>query len=214
LGLTLATDVGVVLAGGLVLTSWRTLRARSRHRDLLDLVGARTDRAPGALLLDHPQAAAYYLPGWRPRIVLSAGALGLLANDELSAVLAHERGHLHERHDLVMLPFASMLQLLRWMPYVRRAPRAVATLVEMAADDFAVRANDPRQLASALVHLASSHVTPSCALSAGETSVVTRVHRLLRPQRTSRWIAVATTATAVLVLALPVAALLAPAATI
>lgn len=211
LGLTLAADVGVVLAGGMVLTSWRTIRARARHRDLLDLVSARSDRAPGAVLLDHPQAAAYYLPGLRPRIVLSAGALGLLENDELNAVLAHERGHLHERHDLVMLPFASMLQLLRWMPYVRRAPRAVATLVEMAADDFAIRANEPRQLASALVHLASSHVAPRCALAASETSVVARVHRLLRPQRTSRWIAVATTVSAVVVLALPVVALVAPA---
>ncbi len=160
LGLTLATDVGVVLAGGLVLTSWRTVRARARHRDLLDLVSARTERAPGAILLDHPMAAAYYLPGLRPRIVLSVGALGLLGNDEVAAVLAHERGHVHERHDLVMLPFASMHDLLRWMPYVRRAPRAVATLVEMAADDFATRSTEPRLLASALVHLVSSGVSP------------------------------------------------------
>ncbi len=209
-GLTVATDVGVVLIGGLVVTSWRTVRARARHRHLLDLVSARTDRAPGAVLLDHPEAAAYYLPGLRPRIVLSVGALGLLANDELAAVVAHERGHVHERHDLVMLPFASMHELLRWLPYVRRAPRAVATLVEMAADDFASRSNQPRLLASALVHLVSSGVAPRCALAAGETSAVARVRRLLQPHRTSRWIAAAASIAAVTVLALPVAALLAP----
>ncbi len=214
LGLTLAADVGVVLAGGMVLTSWKIIRARARHRELLDLVSAPTDRAPGAVLLDHPQAAAYYLPGFRPRIVLSAGALGVLQNDELSAVVAHERGHLHERHDLVMLPFASMLPLLRWMPYVGRAPRAAATLVEMAADDFATRANEPHLLASALVHLASSDVTPRCALAASQTSVAIRVHRLLRPQRTSRWTAIAVAVSAVFVLALPMAALLAPAVSI
>lgn len=117
------------------------------------------------------------LSGFRPRIVLSVGALGVLHNDELTAVVAHERGHLHERHDLVMLPFASMLPFLSWMPYVGRAPRALATLVEMAADDFATRANEPHLLASALVHLASSDATPRCALAASQTSVAIRVHR-------------------------------------
>lgn len=210
LGLTLAADVGIVLAGGMALTSWRTLRARSRHRHLVDLVSSRSDRAPGALLLDHPDATAYCLPGLRSRIVLSAGTLGLLHSDELAAVMAHEKGHVHERHDLVLLPLASMSPLLRWMPYVRLAPTAVATLVEMAADDFASRSNDPVALASALVHMVGANASPWCALAANETSVTARVRRLLRPVRTSRSVAAFAVVAAVTVLAVPVAALLAP----
>jgi Zn-dependent protease with chaperone function len=210
LGLTLAADVGIVLAGGMALTSWRTLRARSRHRALLDLVSIRSERAPGALLLDHPDPTAYCLPGLRSRIVLSAGTLGLLHSNELAAVMAHEKGHVHERHDLVLLPLASMSQLLRWMPYVRLAPTAVATLVEMAADDFASRSNDPVDLASALVHMVSANASPWCALAATETNVTVRVHRLLRPARPSRSIATLAVLGTIAVLAVPVAALLAP----
>lgn len=207
-GLTLAADAGIVLVGGLVVGGARTLRLRARHRRLLDLVSGHSERAPGAVLLDHPEAAAYCLPGRRPRIVLSAGTLGLLDRLELDAVVAHERGHVHERHDLVLLPFASMCQLLGWMPYVRRAPRAVATLVEMAADDFATRSHEPRALASALVHLVSANAPPTCALAATGSGVSVRVHRLLQPERTSAWVAAGCILGAGAVVAAPLAVLL------
>ncbi len=210
LGLTLAFDVGMVLAVGMAFTTWRTLRARSRHRLLLDLVSSHSERAPGAVLLNHPDATAYCLPGLRPRIVLSAGILGLLRSNELGAVVAHEQGHVHERHHLVLLPFASMSQLLRWMPYVRRAPTAVATLVEMAADDFAARSHDPADLVSTLVQMVGANVAPSCALAASETCVAARITRLLRPHRNSRWTATVAVMVAAGVLAIPVVALLAP----
>ena len=74
IGLTLATDVSAVLVAGLIVTTIHTARTRLRHRRVLDLVGIRSDGIPGALLLDDPRAAAYYLPGLRPRIVVSAGA--------------------------------------------------------------------------------------------------------------------------------------------
>ena len=44
----------------------------------------------------------------RSRIVVSVGALELLGRGELAAVLAHERAHLRERHDLVLLPFTAL----------------------------------------------------------------------------------------------------------
>ena len=188
LGLTLALDTSLVLTGGVVLTLARTVRARSRHRRLLDLVGTRTDAARGAVVLDHPRPAAYCLPGLRSRIVVSSGTIRLLDRQQLSAVVAHEHGHAREHHGLVMLPFTS-LALFGWIPYARRAPTAVGRLVELAADDHAARHHDPAVLASALVHLATAGAAPRCALAAGGLEAADRVRRLLRAGRTSRGVA-------------------------
>ena len=104
LGLTLAADLTVVMACLLGAVMVRTISARSHHRRLLNLL-AGSDRSPsGTVVLDHPSAVAYCLPGIRPRIVISAGTIRLLDTNELDAVIGHERGHAHEHHGLVMLP--------------------------------------------------------------------------------------------------------------
>ena len=108
LGLTLATDLGVVLIFLLAYITVRTARARARHRRLVDLLSSDEPEATGALLLDHPKAVAYCLPGFRPRIVISAGTVDLLSKSELAAVLSHEQGHATERHGLVMMPMVGI----------------------------------------------------------------------------------------------------------
>jgi Zn-dependent protease with chaperone function len=202
-GLTLAANVVAVLVAGVAVTTTRTIASRRRHRILLDLVSLRSEQAPGAVLLSDARATAYCLPGRRSRIVISAGALDLLDRDELAAVVDHERGHVQERHHLVLLPFASMIEMLDWMPYVTRAPRAVRALLEMAADDYATRLHPPRVLASALVRMVHPSAVPTCAFGASSGSVAARVRRLLEPQRTSRSVAVAAVTTAALLVVAP-----------
>jgi len=208
LGLTLASDVCIVLVIGLVTTGIRTTMDRSRHRQLLDLVSHSVDEVPDVHVLDDPRVTAYCLPGVRPRIVVSAGALRLLGRHEIGAVVAHERGHAHGRHGVVMLPFASMDSLLRWMPYVRHARTEVALLLEMAADDFAVRSSRPRILAGALLEMSASGASPTCAFAANSTAVASRIHRLLRPGRTSISVAAVALAASTVVPILPLSALI------
>ena len=202
-GLTLATDVSVVLVVGLIATTIHTARTRLRHRRVLDLVGDRSGRVPGALLLDDPRAAAYYLPGLRSRIVVSSGTIGLLSNGGLAAVLDHERGHARERHSIVMSPFASMDTLLRWMPYARRARNEVSALLEMAADDYAIRYNDRHTLAAALIAMSTTSGSPPCTFAASAFGVVARVDRLIHPTQPSRAAASVAIGAAALVVALP-----------
>ena len=179
LGLELATDIGIVLAVGLVLTSKRLFVARSRHRRLLDLVSTSTDRAPDALVLDDPRSTAYCVPGFRPRLVVSAGAVEALSDDELSAVMNHERAHANGRHDIALFPFLSLACLLEWVPYVRRSRHSVAMLLEMAADDFASRRCGRQVLASALVTMAGSGGVPFGMFAVSTTGVSIRLHRLV-----------------------------------
>ena len=176
-----------VLCWILVAASASVLRARQRQHVLLSLLAHGDPKVPGALVVDHPAAAAYCLPGLRSAIVISAGTLDLLDADELAAVLAHERAHLRERHDLVLLPFLALLRAFRWSGTAGRAYQAVGLLVEMHADDRALQQRPARELATALLRVgaAGGGSVPSGALAAAsrteECEVAARVIRLLRP---------------------------------
>lgn len=185
------------LAAGLVLlaslcwvllaASVAALQARRRQRALLTLLAHGDPKVPGALVVDYPSAAAYCLPGLRSRsrIVVSVGALELLDRGELAAVLAHERAHLRERHDLVLLPFTALRRAFPKSATCTGAQRAVALLVEMLADDRAVRGGPARELVSALVRFGTAGIcpAPAGALAVAEGEVAARVTRLLQPSR-------------------------------
>jgi hypothetical protein len=123
----------------LVMAFAAVVQARRRQRELLALLAHGDPKAPGALVVDHPTAAAYCLPGIRSKIVVSVGTLDLLAPAELAAVLAHERAHLRARHDLVLIPFTSLRRAFPRSRVIAQSYRTVALLVEMMADDHALR---------------------------------------------------------------------------
>jgi Zn-dependent protease with chaperone function len=170
----------------LIAASAAALHARRRQRVLLALLAHGDPKVPGALVVDYPTAAAYCLPGLRSRIVvLSVGTLELLGRGELAAVLAHERAHLRERHDLVLLPFTALRRAFPRSLMCADAHGAVALLVEMLADDRALRGRPARELVSALVRFgtAGTCAAPAGALAAGEGDMAARVVRLLLPVR-------------------------------
>ncbi|HEX9033137.1 MAG TPA: M56 family metallopeptidase [Streptosporangiaceae bacterium] len=176
-----------VLCWILIAAVANVLRARHRQRALLGLLAHDDPKVPGALVVDHPAATAYCVPGLRSAIVISAGTLDLLDQAELAAVLAHERAHLRARHDLVLLPFTALLRAFRWSAIAREANRQVALLVEMLADDRARRFRPARELATALLRVGASGggQAPAGALAVTGTAVegelTARVTRLLRP---------------------------------
>ena len=169
----------------LLAVSAAALQARRRQRALLTLLAHGDPKVPGALVVDYPSAAAYCLPGLRSQIVVSVGTLELLGRGELAAVLAHERAHLRERHDLVLLPFIALLRAFPKSATCTDAHRAVALLIEMLADDHALRARPARELVSALVRFGTAGTCPAPAgtLAAGEGEVAARVTRLMQPVR-------------------------------
>lgn len=181
---------GLLIAGILLGTTARSMlsaiRTQRRHRDLLALVARNDPAAPGALVLDHPSAAAYCLPGVRPQVVVSAGTLHLLDRAQLDAVLRHEQAHATERHDLVLLPFTALCRVLPWAKWVRAAHDRVALLVEMRADDRARRVH-PEALAAALLRFATApaRVTPPGALALADTDLEARLQRLRTTDRPS-----------------------------
>jgi Peptidase family M48 len=197
----------------LLAASVAALQARRRQRALLTLLAHGDPKVPGALVVDYPSAAAYCLPGLRSRsrIVVSVGALELLGRGELAAVLAHERAHLRERHDLVLLPFTALRRAFPKSATCAGAHRSVALLVEMLADDRALRARPARELVSALVRFGTAGAcpAPAGALAAAEGEVAARVARLVQPVRPLPAAAVAAVClTAAVLVAAPVTLLI------
>jgi Zn-dependent protease with chaperone function len=214
--LTLGVVLLVELLGVLAVSWVRTTRTRRRHRELLELI-VQPSAQPDARVLDHPAPVAFCIPGARPLLVLSSGMVAELDEEQLGAVVAHERAHLRERHHLYLLPFVAWEAALPLLPAARRAHAAVRSLVEMRADDVALASLDgasPRRtLARAIVAAAGSGgAVPGGALAVGGGAMGPRVRRLLespRPLPSSARIAALTAAG--LLLLLPTALLLLPA---
>ncbi|NYT96617.1 M56 family metallopeptidase [Salinispora sp. H7-4] len=202
----LGCGIGVVLLTTTLRSLHGAVRAQRRHRDLLTLVARQDPTVPGALVLDHPSAAAYCLPGVRPRVVISAGTLDLLDQAELAAVLTHEQAHAQERHDLVLLPFTALRRALPWLRWVRDAHERVTLLVEMRADDKARERHAEAPLAGALRRFAAAgdRLTPAGALGLGDHDLELRVHRLLESRRPPRLVGAAALAVTTTLVALPV----------
>ncbi|MCZ2826556.1 MULTISPECIES: M56 family metallopeptidase [unclassified Modestobacter] len=216
---TLAAVLAVELLGVLALSGVRTARTRRRHRALLELlVRPGESAAEETLLLDHPAPVAFCIPGARPLLVLSSGMVAELDGAQLDAVVAHERAHLREHHHLLLLPFVAWRAALPVLPAADRAHDGVRDLVEMRADDVALRSlsgPDPRRtLAVAIVAAAggAGGQVPDGALAVTGGPVAVRVRRLLAPAdplpARARWAALSS---AVALLFVPTLLLLLPA---
>ncbi|SHH03661.1 M56 family metallopeptidase [Streptoalloteichus hindustanus] len=182
-----AVVVGLALAArllvGAVASVSGTLRARRRHRSLLTLLGRDTPDGDDVLLVDLPTAAAYCVPGRHPRVVISTATRRLLDDNQLRAVLAHERAHAHERHDLILLPFTLLRRALPNSRLLAEAARAVAMLVEMRADDRALARHRPETLAGALLCFHPGGPTAPGGAAPASHEIQARVRRLLTPRR-------------------------------
>jgi Zn-dependent protease with chaperone function len=141
-------------------------------------------------------------------VVLSEGALATLSPAEVSAILRHERTHLRARHDLVLEAFIAVHTAFPRLVRSGSALHAVRLLVELLADDAAVRAAGPGPLARALVACAAGP-TPAGALAAGGVSTVIRVQRLSGPPN-SRLLSLASYLAAAAVLVVPTVAVAIP----
>jgi Zn-dependent protease with chaperone function len=210
-----------VLAASLALASavaaWRCARRvrRSRaqtrsHARAALLVGRAIAGRARTVMLDDPRPAAYCVAGPPAAIVVTSGALAVLDQPQLEAVLAHEGAHLAHGHHTLATVTRGLAAAFPGIPLFARGAAEVARLTEMAADDTAARTSGRPALAAALVAIAtgaawssaafSSPGVPLGALAAAARAVPDRVERLLRPSSPARSAVIASALTVVLVL--------------
>lgn len=144
-GANLAAVIVVVLAlVGLVVTALtaagagREVAADRRLRRWLDANQAR--RQDDVLVVEDERPRAFCAGLLRPRVYVSTGALALLDDAALDAVLVHERQHARRRDPLRLACGRVMAGALFYVPGLGELVRRQEVLAELSADEHAIDA--------------------------------------------------------------------------
>jgi Peptidase family M48 len=170
---------GVLLAAWLAWAAFGVARAaRVVHR-----LVARSAVGPGpndTLVVRGPGVLVAAAGLARPKLVVSAGALTQLDDDELAAGLDHERGHIARRHRYVLLAAELARSVGRLVPGSSRAIEGLTFHLERDADRWALRRRHDRlALASAICKAATTRPRMSPTFAAlGGGGVTERVDQL------------------------------------
>ena len=143
---------GLIVLAIAARATWRQLSAYRRLVRGIPIVGP-LPGSSGVTVIDDPNPQAFCAGYLRPNIYISAGALELLSEDELSAVLTHEEHHRAVR-DPFRFAFAHVLtQALFFLPALRPLGDRYREIAEQRADEAAVRgsAGEKGPLAAALL---------------------------------------------------------------
>jgi Zn-dependent protease with chaperone function len=131
------------------------LPAVSAPTDVAALLHAlRLDERTRVIALDMPVALCYGL--WRPRLLLSTGALCGLSAGEMEAVLRHEQVHLHQRDPLRLVVARALADAVPMLPALRQWAVTVPLTQELAADRAALAAVGAGALGGALLKVGSA----------------------------------------------------------
>lgn len=201
-----------ILAASFVSVAFGVARAAGSVRRLLD--GNALGVGPQDSVIVGGQDVFVAAAGLvHPRIVVSAGALTALEDDELAASLDHERGHIDRRHRFLMVLCELCRAVGRFVPGARRALDELSFHLERDADHFALaRHHDRLALASAICKAATAPSLNPALTTLGGAGVTDRLHQLLdesvHESRRLAAAALASTATVLVALTITAAVLL------
>ena len=154
----------------------RVRRARrEEYRFLLALVAITGQESPRTVWLDSAKLVAFSLPGRPGIIVATKGLRQQLAPAAVAATLEHERAHLRGRHQLILDVIDALAAAFPIAPLFRAAPIALRELVELAADNAAVRRCGSAAVGEALRAVTAS---PGPGLAMSGTATARRLQRL------------------------------------
>lgn len=162
----------------------RTLRFNRRLDRLADPLPPRLVRAAGALgledrltYLDDPGVMACCYGLVRPRVAVTAELLSRLDDQELLAVLAHERHHVRYRDPARYLVIQVLAETAFMFPVASVLRHRLETRVELAADRAALAVTSRGALAGALLGALTGPGTPVAGV-AGLSATEARIAHL------------------------------------
>lgn len=154
------------------------IRARAHaHAAAVRMVGHHN--ADAYLVVQANAPLAYCVSGRPPAIVVTSGALAALDDQQLAAVLAHERAHLKGHHFVAVTALRGLAAAFPRLTLMRQGAAEVSRLLEMCADDASARRHGSDVLLSGLITMCRA--TPAGALAAADVAVLARVERLAMP---------------------------------
>lgn len=157
-------------------------RALSQHHQFLDRLRVepwlgRHEEIDGVdvVTLSTDAPLAYAVPGSIGQVVLSDSLRNSLADDELAAVLKHERSHLRHRHDRLLAVAGTVDASFGAWPFARSSTHGLRLAIERWADeDAAPSLGERRAVRAALLKTTATLLGPALAF----TSTCTILDRL------------------------------------
>jgi beta-lactamase regulating signal transducer with metallopeptidase domain len=181
----------VLFAAGLwiaVVTAIRTrLVAREWLRD-----GTPLDVQPPAgvpaYAIDSPAPIVALVGVFAPTLIAARAVIDACTHEELTAIVSHERGHLHSRDNMKRWLLASAPDFLRWTPIHHEICAAWHDAAEDAADDVATGRDEVARASLATLLVKIARLAPETSWPAATVSsfvqrdgLARRVRRLLDP---------------------------------
>ena len=182
-----ATVAVAIAVGSLIAVVFRIGRALGRmrthtfaHADAVRLVG----RSYGSdvVVIEASEPAAYCVAGRPPAIVVTTAAMAALNENQLAAVVAHERAHLDGRHAYIVAAARGLTTALPTCGLFASAASHISSLLEMCADDAAARHHGRQPLLAGFGDPAGA-TTPAHGLAAARRAGPARAQRLSKPPR-------------------------------
>ncbi|MGE4426373.1 MAG: M56 family metallopeptidase [Solirubrobacteraceae bacterium] len=177
--------VGLPLAALVAVVTWALVGSIRGARALRRTIGwEAVGEGPSGTVVLRGRDVFLAAAGFRkPRIVVTAGALVHLDDQELAAAIAHERGHIRRGHRYLLLFAELNAAVARQIPGTRMALAHVRLHAERDADAWALRnAHDRFALASAICKAALSRTTPPAATALGGAGgTEQRIDELIAP---------------------------------
>jgi hypothetical protein len=128
--------LGLVVTAMTVAGAWRELAAARRLERSIRACEAR--RLGDAFVLPDERPGAFCAGLIKPRVYVSSGAVALLDEAALRAVLAHERHHARRRDPLRLAAGRVIARALFFVPGLGELVRRQQALAELSADESAV----------------------------------------------------------------------------
>jgi BlaR1 peptidase M56 len=130
--------LGAVVTARVVLGAARELAAARRFDR--QVAAHRWPHPGGALVIDDARPHAFCAGLLRPRVYVTSGALAILDEPALGAVLTHERHHARRRDPLRFATSRVLARAMFFLPALRELGLQQQALAEMSADESAINA--------------------------------------------------------------------------
>jgi hypothetical protein len=159
--IVLLAAMGAAVTARALTAAAREVRASRRFHHLLYREQPRAWRS--AMLIADAQPRAFCAGLVRPRVYVSTGAVALLDDAALSAVLAHERHHARLRDPLRLAVGRVLAYALFFLPKLSDLVERQQALAELSADESAVSGPEADRSALARAMLSFSDASPGDA---------------------------------------------------
>ena len=158
-------SLGAAVMGLIVLGAARELAAARRFDRRL--AAEDPQRLGDALVIDNARPHAFCAGLLSPRVYVTTGAIAILDEPALTAVLMHERHHARRRDPLRLATSRVLARAMFFLPALRELNRQQQALAEMSADESAINGAPANRAALARAMLSFTESSGPTADSVG-----------------------------------------------